>query len=959
MADPAAVSAERNFSFGPFRVLPSRRLLLDDETPVRLGSRAMEILITLVERPGELVSKKELISRVWPSTHVDEGNLKFQIAALRRALGDGREGRRYMETSPGLGYRFVAPVTVRNDATPSGPRTAASTDRHNLPGRITHLVGRSDLVARFVERLPRQRLLTLVGPGGIGKTAVAVALAERLIGAYEDGIWVVDLARLVDPTLVRSAVAAAVGIEVNAEDPLSSLVTALRDKRMLLVLNNCAHVVDAVATLVVAILRGAPGVHIVATSREPLRVEGEHVHRLGPLESPPASARLNAAEALRFPAVQLFVERAAASIGGFELRDEDAPVVGEICRKLDGIPLAIELAAARVGVLGLRCLAAPLTDRLRVLTSGRRTAPAHHRTMRAALDWSYNLLTASEQTVFLRLAIFAGGFTLAAAAVAGDASHSEDEIVELVLELAAKSLVAADADDAEPRFRLLDTTRAYALEKLADSGEREAMARRHAEYYRDLFEASAPDAANADDMSAAGALEIDNLRAALAWAFGPEGDLSIGVRLAAGSVPLWISMSLLAECHGWIEKAIRSLDEAGLQGTRQEMVLQAALGISLPFAKGITTEAHEALSRALETAEQLGDAEYQLRIIHSFWVNHMRLGEVRTTLALARRAEAVAVSIADPVAAETVDRMLGISLHSAGEHGSARARLERLLRLPAPASRRSYIRRFGFDQRVVARYMLAQILWVQGFPDQAVEAARRSVEEARELQHPVTLCGALAWGGAALSLRIGDLSAAQAFSEELVDYAERYSLTDYHAYGVAVQAMLSLRRCSSEAAIEEIRGGLERWRASKWHIYFTMDDFVEAVANAGHVEEMLAIVDETLERAEHNQELWAFPEALRVKGQLLLSRNEPNPTLAEDYFVRSLDLARAQGALSWELRTAISIARMKRKRRQSEAARELLGAAYARFTEGFETADLKQAKQLLDELAKPSSRRTA
>ncbi len=951
MADPAAVSAERTFSFGSFRLLPSRRLLLDGETRVRLGSRALEILIALVERPGELVNKKELIARVWPSTHVDEGNLKFQVAALRRALGDGRDGRRYLETSPGQGYRFVAPVAVTNEITPPALLPAASTYQHNLPGRITRLIGRSDLVAKLADQLPRQHLLTLVGPGGIGKASVAVAVAERLLGAYEDGAWLVDLARLADPTLVRSAVAAAVGVEVNPADPLVSLVAALSDKRMLLVLNNCAHVIDDVATLAVAFLRSAPGVHMLATSREPLRVEGEHVHRLGPLESPPASPRLNAAEALRFPAVQLFVAQAAASIGGFELRDEDAPVVGEICRKLDGIPLAIELAAARVGVLGLRCLAAPLEDRLRVLTGGRRTALPRHRTMRAALDWSYDLLTAPEQTVFLRLAIFDGGFTLAAAAaVAGDASRSGDEIVELVLELAAKSLAAADVDDAEPRFRLLNTTRAYALEKLADSGERGAMARRHAEYYRDFFEASAHDAANADDMSAAGALEIDNLRAALAWAFGPGGDLSTGVRLAAASVPLWISMSLLAECHGWKEKAIRSLDEAAMRGTRQEMVLQAALGMSLQFAKGVTAEAHAALSRALELAEHLGDAEYQLRIIHTFWVYHMRLGEVRTTLALARRAEAVATSIADPVATETVDRMLGISLHSAGEHGSARAHLERLLQMPSPASRRSYIRRFGFDQRVIARYILAQLLWVQGFPDQAVQAGRRSIEEARELQHPVTLCGALAWAGAALSFRIGDLSAAQAFSDELVDYAERNSLADYHAYGLGVHAMLWLRSRSSEAAIEEIRGALQRWRASKWHVYLSMDEFLEVVANAGHVEEISAIVDEAMERAERNQELWAFPEGLRLKGELLLLQNEPDPGLAEEYFVRSLDRARAQGALSWELRTAMSIARLKGKQGRRGEARSLLGATYARFTEGFDTADLKRAKQLLDEL---------
>lgn len=482
----------RAISFGSFRLLPAQRLLLDADKPVRLGSRSMEILITLAERPGELVTKAELIARVWPNTHVVEGNLKFQVAALRRALGDGRDGRRYLETSSGQGYRFVAAVTVTNNLVSSGSQPAVLPTRHNLLGQVTHLIGRSDLVAKLVNDLPKQRLLTVVGPGGIGKTAVAIAVAGQLIGAYEHGVWLVDLARLDDPTLASSTLAAAVGVDINPEEPLTGLVAALREKRMLMVLDNCTHLIDAVATLVVSILRSAPSVHILATSREPLRVESEHVHRLGPLESPPPSALLKAQEALRFPAIQLFAKRAAESICEFELRDEDVSVVGDICRKLDGIPLAIEFAAARVGVLGVRGLSARLDDRLRVLTSGRRTVAARHKTMRATLDWSYSLLTASEQTILLRLAIFAGGFTLsAAAAVAGDASHSGDEIIESVLRLAEKSLVATDADEAEPRFRLLETTRAYALEKLVNTGEHASVARRHSEYY----------SAHAEDMS--------------------------------------------------------------------------------------------------------------------------------------------------------------------------------------------------------------------------------------------------------------------------------------------------------------------------------------------------------------------------------------------------------------------------------------------------------------------------
>jgi predicted ATPase len=670
VAREATSTTDGAISFGPFRLFPRQRLLLEAGKPVRVGSRALDLLIALLERPGELLSKDELISRVWPTTHVVEGNLKFQIAALRRALRDGQEGRRYLESSPGQGYRFVADVTLESDAT--SPPTSAPTNKHNLPPRLMPLIGRADLVAKLAARLPAHRLITIVGPGGIGKTSVAIATAEQLIGDYEDGVWNLDLSRLANPASVRSAVAAAVGINIHPEEPLETLVTALRNARMLLVLDNCSHVIDAVATLVVAVLRTAPRVHILATSREPLRVEGEHVYRLGPLDNPPASEHLSAAEALRFPAVQLFVELAAASHDGYELRDEDAPLVAEICRRLDGIPLAIELAASRVDVLGVRGLAARLDEGLQVLAGGSRMALPRHRTMRAALDWSYGLLTPGEQLVFSRLAVFAGGFTLAAAAaVASDANHSGEQIVDLVMELATKSLVAADVDLTEPRFRLTGMARAYAIEKCKEGGELEALARRHGKYFLEIFEAVSRADSEFDKASAVLALEIDNLHAALVWAFTPSGDVAIGLGLAACSVPLWLSKSLMGEWHSWAERAIRSLDQAELRGTRQEMMLQAALGISFQLVRNRVLEAHAALTRALELAEHLGDRDYELRILHTFWIYHMRTGEVRTAMTLARRASTVAASLADPVACLTAEWMLGISEHWVGEHGAA------------------------------------------------------------------------------------------------------------------------------------------------------------------------------------------------------------------------------------------------------------------------------------------------
>src|SRR6266568_7382778 len=369
-------------SFGPFRLLPARRLLVEGDTPVRLGSRAFDILAALVERAGEVVSKEELLARAWPQTFVEEANLKIQVSALRRALGDGQGGHRYVVTVPGRGYNFVAPVS-HDAAVPAPLRpTIATAGMHNLPHAATRMIGREEAVTTLVSRLSRERLLTIVGAGGIGKTTVALAVAERMIADYENGVWLIDLAPLGDPRLVPSAVATVLGLEVRTENPLPGLVAGLRDKQMLLLLDNCEHVIDAAASLAAAVLTGVPRVNILATSREPLGVAGERAHRLGPLGSPPTSSGLTAAEATAFPAVQLFVERVSAIVEDFALTDANAPLIVEICQRLDGLPLAIEFAAPRVEVLGVEGLAAGLNHSLPLLTARRRTAMPRHRTMR-------------------------------------------------------------------------------------------------------------------------------------------------------------------------------------------------------------------------------------------------------------------------------------------------------------------------------------------------------------------------------------------------------------------------------------------------------------------------------------------------------------------------------------------------------------------------------------------------
>src|SRR5882757_2922527 len=376
----------RAISFGPFLLLAEQRLLLAGDRPVRLGNRAFDILVFLVERAGEVVSKEELIARAWPRIFVEEANLKIQVSALRRALGDGQGGNRYVLTVVGRGYNFVAPIRIEEPSRVSPSPTIAPTALHNLPLATIRMIGREETAATLISQLSQQRLTTIVGPGGVGKTTVALAVAERMIDAYEQGVRLVDLAPLRDTRLVASAVATVLGLEMRTEDPLPGLVAELRDSRMLLLLDNCEHVLDAAAGLAAAILSGAPGVTILATSREPLGVPGERVHRLGPLSSPEPSSGLTATKAAAFPAVQLFVERVAAIVEDFALTDANARLVVAICRKLDCLPLAIEFAAPRVEVLGVEGLAAGLDDSLPLLTARRRTSMPRYRTMRAVVD---------------------------------------------------------------------------------------------------------------------------------------------------------------------------------------------------------------------------------------------------------------------------------------------------------------------------------------------------------------------------------------------------------------------------------------------------------------------------------------------------------------------------------------------------------------------------------------------
>ena len=941
------------FVFGSFRLIPAQRMLLDDGKPLRLGSRALDNLIALIERAGETVRNDELIARTWPDTVVDEGALRVHVAALRKALGDGRAGKRYIINNPGRGYTFVAPLT-RENVHPGPAAAEGTTAAGNLPVPLSRIVGRNDLVAALATQLAQRRFLSIVGPGGIGKTTVAVAVAEAVSASYADGVWFVELASLPDPDLVPSALGTVLGISPSGANPISGLTAWLRDKQMLIVLDNCEHVIGAVAPLAEAVLKAAPQMRILVTSREPLRAEGERLHRLASLELPPGSVDLPAAEALRYSAVQLFNERAMAAVDGFTLDDANVAAVLEICRRLDGVPLALELAAARIDVFGVRELAAHLSDRFRVLTSGRRTALPRHQTLGATLDWSYQLLSGAERTVLRRLAVFAGDFRLdAAVAVAADIAPSE--VVDHIGNLVAKSLVVADLSSELPRYRLLDTTRLYCRDRLKSSGEFQEVARRHAEYYRTFF---APAEAESETRPQAEWLAIysrhlDNVRAGLDWAFSPEGDPQIGVALTIAAVSLWVQLSLLGECRERVERALAALEGDEAVTARPRMQLSWALGWSLMYGVGRAREAGPAWATTLDLAEQLDDRGYQLRALWSSCIDQFNNGDLRAALDFARRFAGLAAETSDAIDLMMADRLLATAQHYFGDQGEARRHIDCALAQLAALAQQPQIVRVRFEMRVSTHYFQARILWLQGFAQQALRVVAHNIEEGNTVGHALSFCSVLGQGACPIAFWAGDLDAAARYGEMLLDHTERHPIRLWNIWARCFIGLVTAKRGDIDGGLRALRGGLEQAGDARFlpRFLLLLGEMAACLGKAGEIGLGLETVEEALARCEARDERWYVAELLRIRGELVILEGASDAAAAaEGYFLRALDWAGRQQALSWELRTATSLARLWRDQHQVAQGLELLSSVYGRFTEGFQTADLQEARSLLRKL---------
>jgi predicted ATPase/DNA-binding winged helix-turn-helix (wHTH) protein len=936
-------------AFGRYRLFVHRRELLCDDQPVKLGDRALDVLMVLIETPGALIGKDVLMARVWPNRVVEEGNLQAQITALRRALGPDRE---LIRTVAGRGYLFTGEIHTLPANSDQPARAALPATRRddlpptNIPKPISELIGRDEELGAIVKLIAEHRLVTLIGVGGIGKTRLALAAARELLPYFGDGVWFADLSTLSDPSLIPATVATAVGLDLaGGNASLPRVAKALADRRLLLVLDTCEHVIGAAAALAEEILGNGSALHIIATSREPLRAGGEWVYPIRPLAVPAADATVDD-EAGRYGAIELFIERARAADPHFAPDRNLMERIAATCRRLDGIPLAIELAAARATTLGIEELAGRLDGRLSLLTGGRRTALPRHQTLGATLDWSHALLSEAERIIFRRLSVFAGAFSLrAAVAISEEPALPQPQVIDGLSGLVAKSLVAMEAGGIVTRYRLLNTTRRYAFEKLDGSGERKMIARRHAEYYRGVFERAEAEwkTRPAVEWVADYGPRIDNLRCALDWAFSPEGDASIGVALTAVAVPLWMRLSLLGECRSRAERALATIGAGENRDTRQEMKVLAALGTSLYYIRGpAVTEVGAVWEKALELAESLGDAEFRLQSLWGLWAFHLNSGRVDIALELAKKYCSFAVAgSSDRV---TGERMLGMVEHRHGDLRDARRHFERVL-AHYEASNGQQVFYLPVDFRVYTRALLARILWLQGFPDQAMRTAAESVERARSINNATSFHCALS--ACMVALWVGDLRAAARYIEMLLDSSRNQELPLYSAFGQACQGMLAVRSGDIANGVRHLRAGLDHLGEGNSDLRFIISQLAEALGHAGRIAEGLAAIEEAIDRSDRGSEHWTRAELLRIKSELLLLDGPASVAAAEDHLRTALDWAHRQDALSWELRAATSLARILRSQGRSPDAVALLQPIYDSFSEGFDTADLKAAKALL------------
>jgi predicted ATPase/DNA-binding winged helix-turn-helix (wHTH) protein len=687
---PTTLPAEIPFDRCVIR--PQQRDVLVEGKPVKPGARAFDLLLVLVARRDRVVSKNELLDLVWPGMIVEENNLQVHISALRKLLGTHA-----IATIPGRGYQFTlsaASAPKAPDASPQNPEhgvmvresansravlASSSAYPNNLPRQLTSFIGRDKDIAAVEALLARTRLLTLIGSGGCGKTRLSLQVAANTFEQFPDGAWFLELAPLADPGLLLQAVATALGLKEEPGKPLSqTLAEHLRQKRVLLLVDNCEHLLDACASVADMLLRQCPGLKILASSRQALGMAGEQTYRVPSLSLPDRTVVQTPETLSQYESVQLFVERALLVRADFALSKDNAAALASLCCHLDGIPLAIELAAARLGLLSVAEIDRKLDQRFRLLTGGPRTALPRHQTLQALIDWSYNLLGEPEKLLLQRLSVFAGGWTLEAAeAVCAGDGLADWEALDLLTQLCDKSLVVVEQMERFSRFRLLETVRQYAREKFLQGADHAAIRTRHSQYFLALAEEAESKLASAEQSQRLSQVttEHENLLASLEWSL-TLGEPQPVLRLCGALGDFWIMQGHLSEGRDWCE---RVLSKTSVQTQSPERVKALNAAGALALYQGDFAAARSWHEAALEAAGQLADQRGTVAALGGLGLLALSLGDYEAAQTQNEASLALAQQINDRRGIATAFGNLGAVALSLGNFATAQAMLDKSL----------------------------------------------------------------------------------------------------------------------------------------------------------------------------------------------------------------------------------------------------------------------------------------
>jgi predicted ATPase/DNA-binding winged helix-turn-helix (wHTH) protein len=658
------------YRFGPFELQPDQRRLQKDGVPISLRPRAFDLLVALVDRAGLLVTKGELLDRVWPKAVVEEAALHVQVSALRKIIGSDA-----VTTVSGRGYQFTLPVTKGD-----GEANRASRSKHNLPYQLTSFIGREQEIAQLEALATANRLVTLTGAGGAGKTRLAIEVASRLIDTFPDGVWLVELAALSDPRLVPQAVAQALELkEQPARTVIETLDDHLASKTLLLVLDNAEHLLEGCVPCVDRILRRNPGVAILVTSRERLGIAGELTYRVPSLTVPGPGDNWVSDDLLAYEGVRLFVERASLMRPDFSVTAQNAASLASICYRLDGMPLALELAAPRLRSMSTQELSQRLDQRFALLVEGSRTALPRHRTLRSLIDWSYDLLIHVEQAMLRRVSVFAGGWTLAAAEhVCAGGEIEKPDTLGLLTSLADKNLILSEEHGGATRYRMLETIRQYALDRLRESGEEARWRQRHFARVLALAEESLEPLRGPDQgvWIERIARELDNFRAALRWAI--EQKLPDAFRLAPQLSRWWVRVAQVSEAREWFSRLLEVIPKDQARQDRGRAL--SAVG-NLALYQGDHAEAEHLFRESLALLSEVGDARRVASVQTNLALLALAQGHYAQAEPLLVEGAALARSLGDSHLLAVNVGNLGIAVHARGDRDQAATLFEESLTL--------------------------------------------------------------------------------------------------------------------------------------------------------------------------------------------------------------------------------------------------------------------------------------